>query len=533
MTTSQTAQSPVDASTRQVLDIESYLQRVQPRSQEARDQWNRLASGTFLPADRRRAEIERLRRLEEHLSEHLASLFDSQLSSLPTLERPLRRLEAGETLRDADFFEIKRFLYQAVQLLEQAGGVDELPGADADVTRTFRETMAAIHPDHADSRRFHLADELDDELADHRHRLSDIRQQVRDRRRDLESAVVDDYGGQFDIHDRFHPDDDPDLADDDRLAHDTGHIRLDDDLLDRLQARKDEIEQQVRHHEDRQRRRLTEIVDGIRDRLVEIKDRLVALDLRLTRIELRNHIEGCWPSLETESNHWLQLEDGRDPSLIESSGPEAVQPIDIRLSRSGTVVLGPNMGGKSALLRLAGLAAWCGQMALPVPARACRIEALERIVYVGSEEPDDVGPTEGLSSFGREIRRFVDFWESDGPTLWLLDEPCRGTHPDEGTRLAAAIARRRIEQGDRVAVATHFPDLAQRSGFTRLRISGIDADRASLESAIAEADDEGRPLHEVLRRFMDYRTVEDADGTVPRDGWRIARALGLDLPPPD
>lgn len=533
MTSPEPADPPIDAVTRRVLGLETYLDQVQPRGDQARGRWNRLTTRPFPASTDRPDEIERLKRIEDRLCADSTEVLGQQLASLPTLERTLRRLGAGETLRDADFFEIKRFLYHATTLLEEAGGLDGLPTADSDVADRLREAMSTIHPDHGHSKRFHLADELDAQLAEQRDRLRQIRRRLRDARRRLESDVVDDYGGRFDLHGRYHPDTTPELSEDDRLRHQGGHIRLADPKLVELQHQRDELEQRVRQLEHDQRRRLTDFVADLEADIVGLKDRLVELDLRLTRIELRDRLDGCWPTFDPTDDCWLRLEAGRDPALVEASSADEIQPVDVRLSTDGTVVLGPNMGGKSSLLRLAGLAAWCSQMALPVPADACRVGELERIVYVGSEEPDDTGPTEGLSSFGREIRRFDQFWDTGARTLWLLDEPCRGTHPDEGTRLAAAIARDRIERGDRVVVATHFPGLAQRCGFSRLRIAGIEADRERLEEALTEAENDNRPLHQALRQFMDYRVVDDHQGRVPRDGWRIARALGLDLPPPD
>ncbi len=530
MTTESAARSAVDPVTRKVLGIDAFLRRVSPHSELAVQRWQQLAHAEFESVDAVEAQLKRLRDLDQRLSPALLQRLGDDLCALPPLKRTLRRLDASQTLRDADFFEVKRFLYHSSALLEAADGLDDLPGADSSTVERFRDAMATLHPDHAGSTRFHLADELDEELADRRNELRRLRSDLRRRRNELETAIVDDLGGRFDIHGRYHPDDGP--VDDDRLRIYDGYPVVDDRRLNALTQRVDELHEQVRDQEHRQRRRLTGVVKTLREDIERVRSQLAQFDLRASRTQLRRHIDGCWPQL-CDHLPWMALESGRLPSLLRASGVDEVQPIDVALRRPGAVVLGPNMGGKSALLKLVGLASWCAAMAMPIPAQSCGAARMERIVYVGSEAAGSAEPTDGLSSFGREIRRFTRFWDAEGTTLWLLDEPCRGTHPEEGTRLAAAIINRLIERGDRVVVATHFPGLADRIDATRLRVAGLDADTEQLAMALEEARLEGRPLHEPLRAMMDYRVVEDPNGQVPRDGWRIARALGLEIPEDD
>lgn len=519
----------VDAVTRRVLGISAYLDQVSPAGERARRRWDELASGPFYPVDQRRDELERLRRLDEQLDEASIDRFQDELAGVPTLERTHRRLAAGETLRDADFFEIKRFLYYAVSLLEAADGLDGLPGPDAEVTDVFRGAMGTIHPGHAWSTRFHLADELDPKLERGRAKLRTIRRRTKERRKELEARVVDDRGGSFDIHGRFRPPEEADEIDDDRLSLVDGWYRLDDDELRKLDDHRQQLLDRVLSLEHDQRRRLTSFVEDIADHLADINEKLTDFDLRLARIELRRAVDGCWPGDADEDRCWLSVTGGRDPVLVEAMGRDAVQPVDVGLDAAGTVVLGPNMGGKTALLRLVGIVQWCAAMALPVPAEECRVDQRERIVYLGGEQPDQPSTDRGLSSFGREVRRFVEFWETGDSTLWLLDEPCRGTHPEEGRRLAAEIAAERIERGDVVVMATHFPGLAEETGFTRLRIAGLEADDQGLDELLDTSTMDEESLQQALGQLMDYRVVEDPDGRVPRDGRAIARALGLEL----
>lgn len=523
--------SAIDGVTRAVLALTSLLTSVQPRSEAGVERWNDLRCAAFPTADRRRQQIERLRRLDDRLDHTILESLDEHLRSLPTLQRTFRRLDAGEILRDADFFELKRFIYHAISILRIADGLDELPDAHSPPVESLRSLMETIHPEQAPSTRFHLADELDDALARSRDQMRSVRNRYKQRRRKLEDSIVNEHGGNFDIRGRYRPDKEQTI-DDQRLRWDEGFYRLDDASLRSLSTELDEARARVHRRENRQRRRLTDVVDASIDALTSLQKTLVAFDVHITSVELKRHLDGCWPTFSNDVQApWLKLEAGRDPLLVDTLGFDDVQAIDVEFRRPGTVVLGPNMGGKSALLRLIGVAQWCAQMGLPVPADRCTVSDVDRIIYVGSEQPDRSDVTEGLSSFGREVRRFVDHWDVDATTLWLLDEPGRGTHPEEGADLAETICRRRIERGDRVVVATHFPRLADADDLTTLRIAGLAIDDHQLEQRLASASDSdiGPRLEATLRRCMDYSVVESLKARVPRDARRVARALGLDL----
>lgn len=521
----------VDGMTRRVLGLESLLSRVTPRSETAARRWRQLSSQRFVAASGRRERLDRLRRLDNALSPETIDTIDADLGQLPTLERPFRRLDAGEVLKDADFFELKRFFYQSVRILEAVDGLDGLPGPESKSAELLRHAMATIHPENEPSARFHLADELSQALAAGRKQRRRIRRELKKLRRDLEAQVLQGVEGKFDIHGRFHPADAAQITDD-RLVFERGQYRLSTPELDALQARFEKQGHEVLGLESQQRERLTRFIETIEQEIAELHEQLVRFDLRIARVELRRQLQGCWPHFVDGQEAWLSIREGREPSLVREIGADEVQPVDVALERPGTVVTGPNMGGKSVLLRLIGVVQWCAQLALPVPGVECAVRDVSHIVYIGSEEPGRSEATEGLSSFGREVRRFVEHWDVEGPILWLLDEPGRGTHPDEGARLAAEISEKLVDRGDYVVMATHFPSLANNDGFASLQIAGLDVDDATLEEALADVRQGATTLQALLRRFMDYRVVEADNAQVPRDARRVACALGLKLESP-
>lgn len=520
-----------DETTRQVLGIGSFLKRVEPHSAAAKAHLADLARAPFLPPSVWRVEMERVRGLDEAVDEAMLQALGIALGELPTLERPFRRLDAGEALVEGELFEIKRFLFYGLIVLNTADGLDGLASKDSALVEHLQGLMGAIHPERVATARFYLADELDEALAQGRARLGGVQRELRRRRQELEEEVLARERGRFDLRGRFIPADGASGLQDPRLIYRDGAYWLDDEGLIALAREEEELSRSVERVEGEVRRRLSDIVARSRAELEALAEQFCQTDLRLARVKLRRRLRGCWPQEldEERSGELLMMEGAWSPELVDELGEEAVQAIDLTLDEGATLVVGPNMGGKSALLRLIGLLQWCAQMGLPIPARRFYFRHVSKVIYVGAEEPLAREGQAGLSSFGREVSRFVEFWEQEGPLLWLLDEPARGTHPEEGAYLAGQIIDERLVRGDRLVITTHFPQLANQPGYGRRRIEGLKVEDEVLSKALQRARVEGRDLHRVLAQFMDYRVRSVEEGVVPRDAEKVARALGLRL----
>jgi DNA mismatch repair ATPase MutS len=463
-----------------------------------------------------------------------ATRAESVLGEMPRIDGVARTLQTPasrrDPLADVDLFRLKRFLYHGRQLLVACPGLMAAQDVPVDASRKkFAEMLGTLHPDGTDHPRFHLSDALDDELAQMRRRRQEVDERLRQVRDALEDSVTDDLGGTFDIQGAYRPpEDDPELGDDSRLRHTAGAWRVWSEELDALRERRDELDAEIDALEAGCRSELTERFAEEVTWLERMATRFAEADLRLAKVQLRKKLEGCWPE-------WVcgktQIRGARHPRILQraSRRGESVQPIDLKIGQQPIILTGPNMGGKSALLRVAGLTQWCAQHALPVPADACQFQPVESIVYVGSEEPHAADIEEGLSSFGREIQRIVEHRRrSTGSGLWLLDEVGRGTHPEDGAELAVAVVETLAREGHRVVAATHFPELAALESAQTLRIRGLD-DSETLDEALADAAGDADAVEAALRAAMDYQP-EPADGKeIPRDARRVARALGLDL----
>lgn len=577
----------VDEGTAQVLGVASYRERLTPDSDAAQRQVEALRH--FGPAARAgwQTEMAHLRATETWADGRPEELDAARaaLAEIPRMDGPLRRLETPaetrEPLPEVDLFRLKRFCFYGAHLFERAPGFCDAQGATDRWADRLADLVATIHPGGEDHARFHLAEALDPRLEQLREELRRTRKTRRTRRDELEAAITAAHGGSFDLRGHYLPADDlpaddppPDdsatespgespqetdpqvtLEEEPRLEHRSGAWQLADDDLQALDEAIEELRDRIGAVEREVRAELTDTLAAHADWLARVVDLFRSGDLRLAKVRLKRQVDGCWPEwAEGTARPALRLEGARHPRIVErarESGKRAgrktdrkAQPIDVRIGERPVVLTGPNMGGKSALLEVVGLAQWCAQHAMPVPADLCVFRSVHAVIYVGSEEPHAVEAEAGLSSFGREVHRIVDWQQrAEAPSLWLLDEVGRGTHPEDGAALARQIVEQLHAAGHTVVAATHFPALASLADARTLRIRGLPED-ASLEEALAAIPgaSAGEPtaVETALRRLMDYQPVEiTADGTddgaddvprdVPRDARRVAAALGLKL----
>jgi DNA mismatch repair protein MutS2 len=521
----------VDATTAVVLGVRPFVEQLGADSRAGRA---RAVQPThFGPGDvdAWRAELERLLEAEQwcerepSAEEHVREA----LAELPVLDRPLRKLAVDEVLGEAELFTVKRFLYYGAQAAEAA--LDVLSGwaVPESTPEQAYALMEAVHPQAKPTPRFHLTSELSEDLEELRITLRQHKKSERTRRHQLAAAIEEDYGGTFDLHGTFRP---PEDACDDALRADPRLERtrigweLTDDELCGIVEERERIEGVIEELEYELRAELSERLRDQIGWLDGLAETLTTLDVRLAKVRLKRQIGGCWPDLRQEPG--LLIQAGREPGVVRALGPQKadqLQPIDVEVGGAPAVITGPNMGGKSVLLRLIGLSQWCAQHAFPAPAARCEFAPVSALVYVGSEEPNAADTSEGLSSFGREVSRLVDWWErGEAPRLWLFDELGRGTHPEEGAEIARQTIAQLVERGDGVVAATHFPAVAGLDGAQKLRIAGLtDPDR--LQELLGQDDVD---VEQALREVMDYQPVDaGANDEVPRDARVVAKALGL------
>jgi DNA mismatch repair protein MutS len=166
----------------------------------------------------------------------------------------------------------------------------------------------------------------------------------------------------------------------------------------------------------------------------------------------------------------LEIEDGRHPVVeaVLPDGPAAFVPNDVRVASRGApeceahgsvlVVTGPNMAGKSTVMRQAALVTLLAQMGSFVPARRARVGVVDRIfTRVGAS--DDLA--RGRSTFMVEMTETAAILNNaTRRSLVVLDEIGRGTSTFDGVSIAWAVAEHLHDVvGCRTLFATHYHEL--------------------------------------------------------------------------
>ncbi len=174
---------------------------------------------------------------------------------------------------------------------------------------------------------------------------------------------------------------------------------------------------------------------------------------------------------DTES---LSISEGRHP-VIEQQLPAGDEYVsnDLELDREEAQILmitGPNMSGKSALLRQTALISLLAQMGSYVPAAAASLGIIDKIfVRVGAS--DNI--SQGESTFMVEMSETASILNNlSDRSLVILDEIGRGTSTYDGISIAWSIAEFLHEHPTRpkTLFATHYHELNEMEvAFERIR----------------------------------------------------------------
>jgi DNA mismatch repair protein MutS2 len=122
------------------------------------------------------------------------------------------------------------------------------------------------------------------------------------------------------------------------------------------------------------------------------------------------------------------------------------------------LVSGPNAGGKTVVLKTAGLAALMVRAGLHVAAESGSV--MGWFPDVRTDLGDQQSLEHNLSTFTGHIVNVRDFLATAGPgTLLLVDEIAVGTDPEQGAALAQAVLEALAARGVTAIVTTHYQRL--------------------------------------------------------------------------
>jgi DNA mismatch repair protein MutS2 len=168
------------------------------------------------------------------------------------------------------------------------------------------------------------------------------------------------------------------------------------------------------------------------------------------------------PPASTNAKGALTLVDARHPLLEENlrASGGSVVPVSFSLGESAStmIISGANAGGKTVVLKTAGLISLMALSGLPVPAREATVPFYASVL---ADIGDHQSLAANLSTFTSHVANISRMIEScQAPALVLLDEVGTGTDPEEGSALGVAVVDhfRRV-CGAHVLATTHYSGL--------------------------------------------------------------------------
>ena len=249
-------------------------------------------------------------------------------------------------------------------------------------------------------------------------------------------------------------------------------------------------------------RYITQELKEYEDKILGAEEKILSLETRLFNelvLAMREYIPAiqinanlvarldCLLSFAktAEENHYirpmidqsdvLEIHQGRHAVIEQQLPPgEHYVPNDIRLDRDRQqiiIITGPNMAGKSALLRQTALIVLLAQVGSFVPAESAKIGLVDKIfTRVGASDNISLGE----STFMVEMNEAANILNNVTPkSLVLFDELGRGTSTYDGISIAWAIVEYQHEHPQaqaRTLFATHYHELNEmEKNFKRIK----------------------------------------------------------------
>ncbi|HYW31015.1 MAG TPA: DNA mismatch repair protein MutS [Gemmatimonas sp.] len=188
--------------------------------------------------------------------------------------------------------------------------------------------------------------------------------------------------------------------------------------------------------------------------------RTAAIDVLAAFAETAEREQYSRPELHDEFD--LEITGGRHPVVERMMAREKFIPNDLRLTGDAQLIVltGPNMAGKSTILRQVGLIQLLAQVGAYVPARRARLPVVDRLfTRVGASD----NLVRGQSTFMVEMSETSAILHTaTRRSLVLLDEIGRGTSTYDGVSIAWSVSEHLHDTiGCKTVFATHYHELTQ------------------------------------------------------------------------
>jgi DNA mismatch repair protein MutS len=228
-----------------------------------------------------------------------------------------------------------------------------------------------------------------------------------------------------------------------------------------------EYEERVLHATEQIESRERQLFEGLRSRVGAEFVRLQAIAQRIAELDVFCALADV---AETEryvrpdvvDSFELEIVGGRHPVVERMMSRDKFIPNDVRLVEDARVIVltGPNMAGKSTILRQVGLIVLLSQVGSFVPATKARVGIVDRLfTRVGASD----NLVRGQSTFMVEMSETSAILHTaTARSLILLDEIGRGTSTYDGVSIAWSVTEHLHNVlGCKTIFATHYHELTQ------------------------------------------------------------------------
>lgn len=201
-------------------------------------------------------------------------------------------------------------------------------------------------------------------------------------------------------------------------------------------------------------RRLTALVSGQYEDLMDSTKCVAALEFAFAKAQLAQQMKACRPAVSQKGI--VRLVQARHP-LIDA---KAVVPNTIVLGGEYRILLitGSNTGGKTVSMKTLGLLVLMHQAGLFIPVGEDSELPIFRDVFSDIGDEQDI--SQNLSTFSSHMKQIVYILRHcTADDLILADELGSGTDPAEGSAIAIAVLDALYRKGSYVMVTTHYNDL--------------------------------------------------------------------------
>jgi DNA mismatch repair protein MutS len=228
-----------------------------------------------------------------------------------------------------------------------------------------------------------------------------------------------------------------------------------------------DYEARVLGAEERMGIREAELFGALRGLVAQAIERVQRTARVLARLDVWAGLADCavagrYVRPEITDRFDLTLKQSRHPVIERMMQRESFIPNDARFTESERVALvtGPNMAGKSTILRQIGLCVVLAQIGSFVPAAEASVGAVDRLFTRVGASDNLAG---GQSTFMVEMSETSAILHNATPrSLVLLDEIGRGTSTYDGVAIAWAVTEHLHDRvGCKTMFATHYHELMQ------------------------------------------------------------------------